>query len=1420
MKRSCLTLLALVLFAFCSSSWAQCPEDPNDRGNCDTLHVTCLDCEQTPGTGPWHVRFPLLITHDQTVPDDSIVGFVIPLAWTRTNPTKYCSLSLWWNTTSTLWAYPDFSTRSVFRHILNPLDPTDTLMHNRMAQMAADFTMRDWDTRIVDVSTDSAWARMSIVATGTEDQKWWEGERVLLATWTFVIEDTMTLCLDTTLWPPMGHLLWSRRDALTYTPRDNLPKCFLVGPEPQPDFTLTLDPDSLEIQAGTSDSTNVIVTSLHGFASTCTLKVTYLPPEASGSFDPDTLTPTGTSNLQINTAVSTPVGIYTPRVIASEMDKGIVDTAELTLIVTPPPGFTIEIEPDTLEVQAGNAVNCDVILESLFGFSSTCTLTISGLPADASGSFDPRLVIPPDTSNLHINTAVTTPAGVYTALVIAAEMAKGIVDTAELVLNVTSASEFTAGFYDVDFARVSANTADQPIIGFQIPCGTNDTLRTLALKSYMERAFSVKLIKLWAETNQSVGWQSTDTHLKTYTVGGNPFETQDTIVMNNIDHVIRTCGADTRDTFYVTVDCHTDSVNAKPEYYHDYGLEVVIEPEYIHLGETSSLTNINRIANPGYVPGTPPWFDYFKLMFDTQGPPIVMNWCFALDGCKADTIDLQDSVCILADTSAFADEGDAIDGYVTLDLSAFGLSSSFKIKPFTDFGDDCFGAGTGWDTCFLIPDVHIPNCIDVDSGHVIYALAEDSAGNETTAPLYFNKPIDTCKPNIDSITFRICYDANGDGIAAIGDSLEIIGWGLSNADFEVDSMIANLTAYHVYAPPSLQFCQLDDVTNNNRLFRKRLLLEWQWGAVELAADSSENRITVWAWDNACNYDTAQKMLNARVDTRRPSFSECYYWYHWDANDTLDCIGLADSVKIGANLTGSDDLASVCADLVDGGIGGLACEPLAQKNGGIFELLWEVGEPPVEDGKDANNTDPPPIDADYSVLITAIDSAGNWDTCRTAPLNRTLDSRCPRWTNQEKMYIKQMPGAKIAIYWPTSDDPGPPAPSNSCNERDAAFFHIYVDSGDGYGSTPLGATFDNEYMADTNMWISEVLTDGKFYKFKIKQQDDCGNLSDFSNEMGALADYTPGLRVMSITDVGNDQGKQVRVKWHRCYYDTVGSPVTITEYSIWRRIDEDKGHNQNKEISSSNLEMFDGGRLYPPGDWDFIKTVPAIGEVEYNTVCPTLGDSTLAEGMYWSVFFVIAHTEEPLIHYDSDPDSGYSLDNIPPLPIRDLQIDPNSWFTLQWTVPGEYEEEQPISAYDIRYSTVPVGADTQAWWDTAQACSGEGFFNLTVGEKDSFRVAGETGCHPEIYFAIKGLDDRPNSSGISNVVHFLCGDDNGDGIVNVGDVVYEVCYLFRNGPAPSPRAAGDVNCDGIENLGDIVYKVSYLYRSGRPPCDQY
>jgi hypothetical protein len=74
----------------------------------------------------------------------------------------------------------------------------------------------------------------------------------------------------------------------------------------------------------------------------------------------------------------------------------------------------------------------------------------------------------------------------------------------------------------------------------------------------------------------------------------------------------------------------------------------------------------------------------------------------------------------------------------------------------------------------------------------------------------------------------------------------------------------------------------------------------------------------------------------------------------------------------------------------------------------------------------------------------------------------------------------------------------------------------------------------------------------------------------------------------------------------------------------------------------------------------------------------------------------------------------------------------------------------------------------------------------------------------------------NSGFWQEVVAGLRGDVNGDGIINVGDVVFLVSYLYRGGLAPDPLWIGDANCDYIVNVGDVVYLVSYLYRGGPPP----
>jgi hypothetical protein len=68
--------------------------------------------------------------------------------------------------------------------------------------------------------------------------------------------------------------------------------------------------------------------------------------------------------------------------------------------------------------------------------------------------------------------------------------------------------------------------------------------------------------------------------------------------------------------------------------------------------------------------------------------------------------------------------------------------------------------------------------------------------------------------------------------------------------------------------------------------------------------------------------------------------------------------------------------------------------------------------------------------------------------------------------------------------------------------------------------------------------------------------------------------------------------------------------------------------------------------------------------------------------------------------------------------------------------------------------------------------------------------------------------------------FICGDVNGDGKVNVSDVVYLINYLFVPGsPAPPlPLSRADVNGDGKVNVSDVVYLINALFVPGSPAPD--
>lgn len=88
-------------------------------------------------------------------------------------------------------------------------------------------------------------------------------------------------------------------------------------------------------------------------------------------------------------------------------------------------------------------------------------------------------------------------------------------------------------------------------------------------------------------------------------------------------------------------------------------------------------------------------------------------------------------------------------------------------------------------------------------------------------------------------------------------------------------------------------------------------------------------------------------------------------------------------------------------------------------------------------------------------------------------------------------------------------------------------------------------------------------------------------------------------------------------------------------------------------------------------------------------------------------------------------------------------------TLTWTAPGDDGNSGRASAYELRYSDQPItGQDTTSWWNAATS-AGSVPAPQSAGGRESFTVTGlQTGG--VYYFAIRTMDEVPNTSGYSNL----------------------------------------------------------------------
>ncbi len=225
--------------------------------------------------------------------------------------------------------------------------------------------------------------------------------------------------------------------------------------------------------------------------------------------------------------------------------------------------------------------------------------------------------------------------------------------------------------------------------------------------------------------------------------------------------------------------------------------------------------------------------------------------------------------------------------------------------------------------------------------------------------------------------------------------------------------------------------------------------------------------------------------------------------------------------------------------------------------------------------------------------------------------------------------------------------------------------------------------NNEYYVDENVWTKlHVLSNSLYWVARLKFFFE--TLSPVS-ELKIEWLYEHAL-ITAITDVPNDQGRQVRLKWARSGHDFVGDETQIVEYAIYRQIDEENFDKSSitPDLSGASASLLDNISLNSAAGWDFLRTVPVLAEDNYATVVPTLVDSTAVDGPYQTTFKIVALTATPGVFFTSRPDSGSSVDNLAPGVPMGIMADYNSnSVNLSWE---EAEDD------DFRYFRIYRGND--------------------------------------------------------------------------------------------------------------------------------
>jgi hypothetical protein len=178
------------------------------------------------------------------------------------------------------------------------------------------------------------------------------------------------------------------------------------------DFTLSVSPGSQAVTAGNSIGYAVTVTQKSGLGPLVQLSVSGLPQGAAYGFSDPAVYGPGTSNLVVLTAINTPPGTFHLTITGADLSGTQTTQAMLTVNSGPPPlDFVMTATPASQTTLGGGSVDYKVTVNS--DNAAPVNLSVSGLPAGATGTFSPASITRAGTSTLTVATQNPTLPGFY-----------------------------------------------------------------------------------------------------------------------------------------------------------------------------------------------------------------------------------------------------------------------------------------------------------------------------------------------------------------------------------------------------------------------------------------------------------------------------------------------------------------------------------------------------------------------------------------------------------------------------------------------------------------------------------------------------------------------------------------------------------------------------------------------------------------------------------------------------------------------------------------------------------------------------------------------------------------------------------------------------------------------------------------------